>query len=99
MAHPRICEVGCANGWLAVQLAELGQVTGVDIADKVIARAKDRIPAVEFLAGDFTEMGDFKGDFDVIVTLVTTGNVSDHKAFVAKIVAALKPGGHLILSC
>jgi 2-polyprenyl-3-methyl-5-hydroxy-6-metoxy-1,4-benzoquinol methylase len=99
LTRPQILEVGCANGWLAVQLVELGEVTAVDIADEVIARAKDRFPSVKFLAGDFTEMSDFKRDFDVVVVLETIGNVTDHKVFVAKIIEALKPGGHLILSC
>ncbi|MFZ1682771.1 MAG: class I SAM-dependent methyltransferase [Candidatus Zixiibacteriota bacterium] len=97
--RPRILEVGCANGWLAAQLAQFGQVTGVDIADEAIERARVKIPTVEFFAGDFTTMDDLKSQFDIVIALETIGNVPNHELFVSHLVAAMKPGGHLILSC
>jgi 2-polyprenyl-3-methyl-5-hydroxy-6-metoxy-1,4-benzoquinol methylase len=97
--RPRILEVGCANGWLAAQLTQFGQVTGVDIADEAIERARAKIPTVEFFAGDFTTMDDLKNQFDIVIALETIGNVPNHELFVSHLVGAMKSGGHLILSC
>ena len=44
LSKPDILEVGCATGWLCAALAQFGQVTGIDLADKVIAAAKTRYP-------------------------------------------------------
>lgn len=37
-----------------VRRAQFGQVTGIDLADKEIAKAKIRYPQLKFIAGGFS---------------------------------------------
>jgi len=71
LKRPRILEVGCGNGWLAQQLAAIGPLTGVDIADAAIEEARRKVPGAQFYAGDVLELNLPRGSFDVIVTLET----------------------------
>src|SRR3981081_2576418 len=42
LQSPHIVELGCGSGWLANELSTRGTVTGVDLADEVLARAQQR---------------------------------------------------------
>ena len=92
-----IIEVGCGAAWFTPQLARFGCVTATDLADEVLARAQQRIPEVEFVAGDFMGLK-FQADFDVAVSLEVLPHVADQPAFIAKIARHLCPGGHLMLA-
>jgi ubiquinone/menaquinone biosynthesis C-methylase UbiE len=67
--------IGCANGWFSERLMEFGSVTAVDLADEVIARARARLPEVNFLAGDFLQLDLPSCNFDLIVSLETLAYV------------------------
>jgi len=92
-----IIEVGCGAAWFTPQLARFGRVTATDLADEVLARARQRIPEVEFVAGDFMGLK-FQANFDVAVSLEVLPHVADQSAFIAKIACHLRPGGHLMLA-
>ena len=36
---PRICDLGCGNGWLSNELTKFGSVTGVDLSPEGVAQA------------------------------------------------------------
>lgn len=93
----RILEIGCGSGWLSERLAEYGEVTGLDMADEVIERAKLRAPHITWLAGDFGEMDFSHRSFDVVVHQDTLSHVADQPAFVARIASLLKPGGRMLV--
>jgi 2-polyprenyl-3-methyl-5-hydroxy-6-metoxy-1,4-benzoquinol methylase len=81
----RILEVGCGAGWFCGPLSAYGKVTATDLSDEVLARARKRLPDVEFVPGDFMQLDfDSKG-FDVIVTLEVLSHVEDQPAFVANV--------------
>ena len=69
-----IIEVGCGAPWFTPQLARFGRVTATDLADEVLARALQRIPEVEFVAGDF--MGLKFPAIDVAVSLEVLSPIS-----------------------
>lgn len=92
-----ILEIGCGAGWLASQLTAFGDVTATDLADDVLARARARYPAVEFVAGDFLALR-WPRAFDVAVCVETLSHVADQAALVARIHRVLKPGGLLVLT-
>jgi 2-polyprenyl-3-methyl-5-hydroxy-6-metoxy-1,4-benzoquinol methylase len=96
--QPSILEVGCANGWFSEELARIGAVTGIDIADASIKQAQARVPQGTFLAGDFVSMPLELASFDVIVTLETIASISNQPAFLSRIHSLLKSGGYLVLS-
>ena len=93
-----ILEVGCGAGWFCPQLLGYGQVTGTDLSDEVLARAKKKFPEVDYVAGDFTSLDFGRERFDVVVTLEVLPHVADQKAFVRKLNSHLRPGGSLMMA-
>jgi 2-polyprenyl-3-methyl-5-hydroxy-6-metoxy-1,4-benzoquinol methylase len=93
-----ILEIGCGAGWFCPMLAEFGRVTGTDLSDKVLERARVRAPEVEFVAGDFMALDFGQNAFDVAVALEVIAHVPDQTAFVAKIAYHLRPGGYLMMA-
>lgn len=93
-----IIDVGCGAGWMEPALKQFGSVTATDLSADVLARARLRIPQVDFIAGDFMELPFEEKSFDVVVTLEVLAHVEDQAAFVAKLDAVLKPGGWLMLA-
>lgn len=99
-----ILDIGCARSSFPLELCTLGyKVTGIDLRDYFMQH-----PNLKFIQGDFSQMT-FNNKFD----LVTCISVFEHvglgayneppdKAkvarFVGKMIEAIAPGGHLILT-
>ena len=94
----KIIEVGCGVGWMCERLAKYGSVTGTDLADEVLERARIRLPHVRFLSGDFLQMDLPLESFDVAVTLETLSHFVDQAAFLGRIADLLKPHGWLMVA-
>ena len=94
----RILDAGCGTGWLCERLLRFGRVTGVDLADEVIARAQQRIPTATLIAGDFMEIDLPTGYFDVITCFELLAHVADQPALIERLAELLKPGGVLMIS-
>lgn len=94
----RILDVGCGTGWLCERLAKFGAVTGTDMTASVIARARERLPEINFLCGDFFELSLPLGAHDVITSLEVLSHVADQPAFVRRLADLLEPDGLLVLS-
>jgi SAM-dependent methyltransferase len=99
LSRPNILEVGCANGWLSVALANFGRVTALDLADAAIATAQVKYPHIDFMAGDFLSMDLSPKHFDIVVSVGVISCVEDQRGFLKKISDLLQPGGYLILTC
>jgi 2-polyprenyl-3-methyl-5-hydroxy-6-metoxy-1,4-benzoquinol methylase len=93
-----LIEVGCGAGWLCSDLTRYGRVVGTDLSDEVLARAAERLPSAEFIAGDFLTLDFGDRRFDVLVTLETLTHVPDQAGFVHKCSRLLKPGGFLMMA-
>jgi ubiquinone/menaquinone biosynthesis C-methylase UbiE len=93
-----ILDAGCGSGWMCARVSEFGQVTGVDLADEVIALARERWPDVRFVAGDFMSMDLPEQSFDAVVSLEVLSHVPDQKGYVAKVARLLKPGGVFLIA-
>ena len=99
LSKPKILEVGCGSGWLSAALARHGQVTGVDLADQVLARARALHPRVDFIAGDFLTLALPVQHFDLVVSVDAISYFDDLQLFSERIASALKSSGYLILMC
>jgi 2-polyprenyl-3-methyl-5-hydroxy-6-metoxy-1,4-benzoquinol methylase len=93
----RLLDVGCGSGWMCERLLSFGSVTGTDLADEVVERARDRLPAAQFFAGDFATV-DVGVDYDVIVALEVLSHVADQPAFMQRVASLLVVGGELMLA-
>jgi SAM-dependent methyltransferase len=97
----RILDIGCGNGVPATQeLAVKHDVTGVDISEEQIARARSNVPAATFLCGDARDVDPPVGMFDVIIALYLIDNIAreDYPAFFRRLTRLLRPSGRVLLS-
>lgn len=94
----RVLDAGCGTGGMAAWLRRYGEVTGVDIAEAALARARSRqlpalvrgsVDALPFLDAQF----DLVTSFDVLYHL----EVSDDERALAEIRRVLRPGGALLI--
>jgi 2-polyprenyl-6-hydroxyphenyl methylase / 3-demethylubiquinone-9 3-methyltransferase len=101
LAGKTALDMGCGAGLLAEPLARLGAaVTAVDAAAESIAVARDHAArrglAIDYRAGGVeTVAGE---TFDLVASLEVVEHVADAPAFVAGLVAAVAPGGLLVMS-
>jgi 2-polyprenyl-3-methyl-5-hydroxy-6-metoxy-1,4-benzoquinol methylase len=97
-----VLDVGCGDGRHVEVLSERGfDVTGVDISEDLIARARDRIG----LAGASFEVADARkslpsGEFDLAICLYdvigSSARPDDDLVLVRNMAAKLAPGGFLV---
>ncbi len=101
--HARVLDLGCGNGQLtraAARRARFGQVTGIDLSDPMLARARERakaetVPNVSFERGDVQVYPFRDGSFDVALSRFGVMFFADPVAAFANVGRALRPGGRL----
>lgn len=93
-----ILEVGCGAGWFCHRLSDFGRVTGTDLSDHVLERARQKMPDATFVAGDFMQLEFPPASYDVVVSLEVLAHVADQRAFVSKLASLLRPGGLLMMA-
>ncbi|HXK49699.1 MAG TPA: class I SAM-dependent methyltransferase [Clostridiales bacterium] len=93
---PKVLELGCGDGQLAVMLAEKGfDVTGIDISPTAVEWAKERTDKAKFIVGDVLDTG-FKSDsFDIIIDSYCLHCIigEDRKKMLSEVKRLLKCGG------
>ncbi len=96
-----VLDIGCGSGLPAdAAISEKHSVTGIDISQAQIDRARRNVPAGRFLKADLSTMHFAPGSFDATVSFYTLEHVprSTHLAVLKHIASFLKPGGYLLLS-
>jgi SAM-dependent methyltransferase len=93
----RILDVGCGSGVpVALALATAGhQVTGVDLSEVQVQRARERVPAAEFIQGDATKLEFPVAGFDAVVSFYALIHIplDEQPALLRRIAGWLRPGG------
>ena len=96
-AGSRILDVGCGSGVpVARELAAAGHhVTGVDISEVQIQRARELVPQAEFINADATSLTFPAESFDAVVSLYALIHLplDEQQELLAKIATWLRPGG------
>ena len=98
LARPNILDLGCGMGWFCNELSRFGSVTGVDISEEAIAKAKATYPSITFVAGNALTHPLPAARFDVVVSQEVLAHVDDQAKFVEVAAAALRPGGYFIVT-
>ncbi len=93
-----ILEVGCGTGWMSEILSSYGNVTGIDLADEVLERSRQRLPHINFLAGSIFDVDMESNQFNVIVSMDVLSHIADKPAFVERISNLLRDKGCLIIA-
>jgi SAM-dependent methyltransferase len=93
----RVLDVGCGAGVpVAKVLADSGhQVTGVDISEVQVARARERVPGATFVQADVTTLELLAGEFDAVLSFYALIHipVEEQEALLQRIGTWLRPGG------
>jgi ubiquinone/menaquinone biosynthesis C-methylase UbiE len=95
----RVLELGCGAGVPDTQrLAARFKVTGVDISEEQVRRARTAVPAAKFVQADFTALELEPSSFDAVVSFYAFNHVPREllAPTFARIYSWLVPGGYLM---
>ncbi|HEV7747703.1 MAG TPA: class I SAM-dependent methyltransferase [Pyrinomonadaceae bacterium] len=98
-ADARVLDVGCGSGWAARLMAEKassGRVVGIDIADEMVALAREMSSSfsnVEFQIASAEKLPFAAGEFSHAFSMESLYYYADMSAALREIRRVLKPGG------
>jgi trans-aconitate 2-methyltransferase len=95
---PRVVDLGCGTGELTRELHRQilsAETVGIDSAPEMLARsAAFAEPGLRFAEGDLAAL-DVTPAYDIVFSNAALHWVPDHPALLARLTAALRPGGQL----
>ena len=98
-AGSHVLDVGSGPGYAAGRAADRGAVaTGVDIADEMVALARRRHGAIQFLRADAEELPFPDRSFDALVGNLVINHLPRPERAVGELARVLTPGGGMALS-
>jgi ubiquinone/menaquinone biosynthesis C-methylase UbiE len=102
-----VLDVGCGTGASAIPAAQTvapdGHVIGVDLAEKMLAVARDKaakqgLHNVEFRVGDMENLGFPDGHFDAVISVFSIFFVPDMEKQTRELWRMVRPGGQLAIT-
>ena len=93
----RILDAGCGSGRNMVELAALGEVSGVEVAAESVERARAR-GVGEVVQGRLESLPWDAGSFDLVVCLDVLEHIEDDAAALRELHRVAKPGARLVVS-
>src|SRR5262249_38084087 len=94
----KIVDVGCGTGEITARMAELwpnAELTGVDLEESHLERARERVRKATFRKGDALALPFADGSFDLAVCRHLVQAVPDAKRVYGEMQRVLRPRGHL----
>ena len=92
----RVLDACCGTGDLALACARAGgRVTGLDFAARMLGRAREKAPGLEWVQGDLLALPFEDATFDAATVGFGVRNVADLEAAFGELARVLKPGGRL----
>jgi len=98
-ADADVVELGCGNGKAeTLELSRRARLTGVDLSEEQLRRARERVPDATFVQGDLTEIEFAEGSLDAVATFYVFNHVPREllPSLFSRIHGWLRPGGHLL---
>ncbi len=99
-AGARILDLGCGAGVpAAAWLVDAGfEVTGVDVSDVQIERARSLVPGATFIRADMATWSTAAESFDAVVSLYALIHVplDDQRSLIPRVASWLRPGGYVL---
>jgi demethylmenaquinone methyltransferase / 2-methoxy-6-polyprenyl-1,4-benzoquinol methylase len=94
----RVLDACCGTGDLALAAeAEGGTVTGLDFAERMLARARRKSAGVDWVQGDVLALPFPDGSFDAVTIGFGLRNVEDRAAALRELRRVLRRGGRLAI--
>ena len=95
----RVLDAACGTGDLAVAdlRAGAGRVTGLDFSERMLARARAKAPALEWVQGDMLALPFAAETFDAATVGFGVRNVADLPLALRELRRVLHPGGRLAI--
>jgi demethylmenaquinone methyltransferase/2-methoxy-6-polyprenyl-1,4-benzoquinol methylase len=92
-----VLDACCGTGDLALAARGVGagRVVGLDFADAMLDRAREKAPALEWVRGDLLELPFADGTFDAATVGFGVRNVDDLPRALRELRRVLKPGGRV----
>jgi len=92
-------DVGCGEGGFCRLLRQQGITTvGIDPTEMLIARARVLDPGGDYRIGRAEAIDIADGAFDLVVSYLSLIDIADLDSAAAKMIAALRPGGTLLIA-
>jgi SAM-dependent methyltransferase len=92
-------DAACGTGRFAEYLCARGhRVVGIDSSPAMLARARERVPAAAFRAGDLHDLPLGEAAVDLVVCALALSHVPALEPTMAEFARVLRPGGHLVIS-
>jgi ubiquinone/menaquinone biosynthesis C-methylase UbiE len=94
-----VVELGCGAAPLGTRwLAERYELTGVDVSERQLERARATLPDVRFIQSDMTAVDFPAGSIDGVVAMYAISHVprDAHSALFGRIARWLRPGGSFV---
>jgi 2-polyprenyl-3-methyl-5-hydroxy-6-metoxy-1,4-benzoquinol methylase len=99
LAPASVLDVGCGEGRFCRMLAARGiATTGIDPTAALIDHARARHPDGHYQVAAAETMAMEPGSFDLVVCYLSLIDVPDLDTALARITAAIRPGGHLLIA-
>jgi demethylmenaquinone methyltransferase/2-methoxy-6-polyprenyl-1,4-benzoquinol methylase len=96
-AGDRVLDACCGTGDLAIAAKRRrdARVTGLDFSERMLERARQKEPAIEWVQGDVLSLPFEDGAFDAVTVGFGVRNVVDLPAGLRELRRVLRPGGRL----
>jgi 2-polyprenyl-3-methyl-5-hydroxy-6-metoxy-1,4-benzoquinol methylase len=90
-------EIGCGTGKNTQWLITKARVTGVDLSEEMLQKAKQKIMSdkVEFIQADITKEWTFGNDYDLVTFSLVLEHIEDLQVIFQQVAKALKLRGHV----
>jgi len=98
-AGATVVELGCGNGTRETrELARHAKLTGVDLSEEQLRRARERVPGATFVRGDLTTIEFEDGSLDAVAAFYVLNHVPREllPGLFARVHRWLVPGGHFL---
>ncbi len=98
-AGTRVLDVACGTGFIAAAATSRGaKAVGVDFAPSMVAEARKKFPATEFLEGDAEALPFDGGTFDAVICAFAIMQLPDPDRAIGEALRVLRPGGRYVLT-
>ena len=95
----KVLEIGCGTGRHTVRLeSQSNTVTGIDISEGMLSKAKSKLPNVEFINANFIEHDFGTHKFDRILMSLVLEHIDDLDQFFKKVFKLLNANGEILFS-